>query len=189
MLPSDVAVSFELTPADYVAAAAAHYQSSAWLQAPIRRAQLALGLLAALAALVVWMGGMGPFGLAWVIAPAAAIGLLPSFARSSQRREIQRVSSRGIANGFFGPHQVRLTDEGIVDSTPAYERLTRWTAVEGVREVNRVLVVYVGPDAFIPIPGSAFLDRDTLEAFRDRFLEKLAAARGDEIAAQSVGNI
>jgi hypothetical protein len=79
----------------------------------------------------------------------------------------------GIANGMFGHHRVELRAEGVLDVTSGYEWMTRWTAIDRVEEVNGTFLVYTGPNAFLPIPSSAFPDADTLRAFGDRFYGSL----------------
>ncbi len=98
----------------------------------------------------------------------------------------------GITNGLFGPHRVELRDEGVLDSTTGYEWLTRWSSIERVEEANGTFMIYSGPNAFLPIPASAFRDSTILRAFGDRFfacLNDARATRDAEIAAATASRL
>lgn len=170
-------VEYELTHDEYVDACAHHMASSPLVQGPVRKVQLlvfllcaTIGLLQLLAGWPVAAGLMGVFGV------GLALGT-PALTRRAQRRQLLRTAASGLVNGMFGRHRVTLLPEGIRDETEGYEWLIRWSAVEGVQEAGGVLMIYLGTNAFLPVPITAFSDRASALAFRDRFLELSAAAR------------
>lgn len=176
-----VAVEYELTREDWVAAVARYIQRSGTSRRALRAFRLAFGLaVATLALLLLWDGALAGaiiaalFGAGWVAAT-------PSVTRWSQRRQLRRIADEGVANGTFGRHRVVLTDEGILDSAEGFDWLIHWDAVERVEDGGNALLVYNGLHSFLAIPLHAFPDRATFEAFSDRFFRGLEES--DRLAA------
>ena len=103
--------------------------------------------------------------IAMLLAGTVLVGVLKPLVRISQRRQIKKVADLGLINGIFGPHRVKLRDEGILNSTTGYEFLVRWSAIEDIKESD---------GSFLTIPSSVFPDTETLRAFGDRFFERLS---------------
>ena len=180
-----IAVEYELTPEEWVAAAADHSWKSDLTQKALRQIRMAFGIVWTLLALLTLVGGNVLGAVVWAVAGAVWTAILPSLTRWSQRRQLGKVSMKGLAHGTFGPHRVELRDEGILDFTPEYEWLIRWSAIDGVKEVDGNFLVYTGPNAFLPIPSSAFRDARTVRAFGDRFFRLMHAAHGADLPPAS----
>lgn len=172
-------VEYELTHDEYVDACGHHMAKSPLVQGPVRRMQFLVFLLCVTIGLLQLLAGWPvAAGLMVVAGVVLALGA-PAITRRAQRRQLLRTAASGLVNGMFGPHRVTLLPEGIRDETEGYEWLVRWSAIEGVAEAGDVLMIYLGTNAFLPVPITAFPDRATALAFRDRFLELSAAGRGD----------
>jgi len=167
---TSVTVNFELTPEQWVQASLEHYGKQTVNREAVRRLRLVFGaLVVAVAALITISGARGTATVIWLLAGGSVLPFFSRLVRSGQRRQLRRYAEVGIANGTFGPHRIELGPEGMSDSTAAYERLTRWSAIERVEKGESAFMVYVGPNAFLPIPHSAFQDADLVRRFDDAF--------------------
>lgn len=176
-----VAVEFDLTPEEWVDLAVEHNRRSPMVKQAARNGQLALGGITVILGLLSLMAGYPAFTLAWLFGGAIGTVLLPRLFERAQRKQYADIARGGITNGMFGTHRVSLLDDGIMDETGAYQRLTRWHAVEKVVDGPGSFMIYFGSDAFLPIPHSAFRDSDQLRAFSDRFF---ALTGGDRPASE-----
>lgn len=171
-------VEYELTHDEYVDACGHHMAGSPLVQGPVRKVQLLVFLLCVTIALLPLLAGW-PWAAGVMVVAGVGLALgTPALTRSAQRRQLLRTAASGLVNGMFGRHRVTLLPEGIRDETDGYEWLVRWSAVEGVKEAGDVLMIYLGTNAFLPVPITAFPDRETALTFRDRFLELSAAGGG-----------
>jgi hypothetical protein len=163
------AVEFELTPEDWEDANLAHLKASRLQKQAIGKTRtLFVALFAMLAAMTLLVGEP----LAALMLGFAGIGmsaLTRPLHEHNLRRAVRRLGRDGVANGTFGPHRVAVTAEGLVNATPSYEWLVRWAAVEEVRLQDGMFLIYIGPNAFMVIPESAFPDGATTRAFADAF--------------------
>lgn len=172
-----VSVEFELTPEEWVEVHLQHSSRSPLVRESVRNVRVLLAVLVVLAALLSWLSGSGTAAVTWLLAGGALVALLRPLLRASHRRQFQRFAAMGTANGVFGPHRLELRSDGMLDSTAGYEWLTRWPAIERVEESPGAFLVYTGPNAFLPIPHSAFRDSTTLRRFSDTFYALREAGR------------
>lgn len=187
-VPAAVVVEFDLTPEEWIEVAVEHNRGSTTYRKAVRDGRRALGLLVAMVAALGFLGGYPVFALAWLFAGGTATVLLPRSYERSVRKQYERFARDGIANGMFGTHRVHLTHEGLLDQTDAYERLTRWHAIERVVDGPGSFLVYMGRNAFLPIPHSAFRDSAELRAFADRFFAGVAAPRREPARGDLTGS-
>ncbi len=175
--PDTIVVEFELTPEDWTAAAAVHLSKSPILAKSLRKVQALFVAIWVVLALLEILQGEAALAAFCVFLGVAAVPFLPALTRASQRNHLKKVAMRGLANGTFGTHRVELGPEGMRDATSGYEWLTRWSSIERVEMAEDIFLIYTGPQAFLPIPNSAFRDSATLRAFGDRFFQGLGMAR------------
>lgn len=173
-----VAVEFDLTPEEWVEVALEHNRRSPMYRSAIRSGQRSFGLLVVLLALLGLLNGYGLFAMTFLFVGAGVTVFLPRIFERSHRKQYEKLAREGIQNGMFGTHRIELLDEGVLDDTDAYRKLTRWHAIERVAEGPGAFLIYLGSDAFLPIPHSAFRDAETLRAFADRFFERVGKGQG-----------
>ncbi|MBT8488790.1 MAG: YcxB family protein [Gemmatimonadetes bacterium] len=174
-----VPVEFDLTPEEWVDLAVEHNRQSPVVKRATIHGQLALGGITVILGLLALLAGYPMFTLAWLLGGSIGVVLLPRLFERAQRKQYADIARGGITNGMFGTHRVSLLDEGIMDETHAYQRLTRWHAVEKVVDGPGSFMIYFGSDAFLPVPHSAFRASSELRAFSDRFFA-LAGSDGPE---------
>ena len=177
------AVDFELTPEDWEDANLAHLKTSRLQKQAIGTTRaLFVALFAALAVMTLLIGEP----LAALMLGFAGVGM-SALARPlhehNLRRAVRKLGEDGLANGTFGPHRVSITADGLVNSTPAYEWLVRWSAVEEVRLQDGMFLIYIGPNAFMVVPESAFPDGATTRAFADAFYRHAVGSGNGEVEA------
>lgn len=165
----DVGVEFDLTPEEWVDLAVEHNRNSDIVKKATRNGQLSLIGITVILGILALLAGYPAFTLAWLFAGAIGVVLLPRQFERAQRKQYEAIARGGITNGMFGTHRVRLLADGIMDETDAYQRLTRWHAVEKVVDGPGSFMIYFGSDAFLPVPHSAFRDSSQLRAFSERF--------------------
>ncbi len=119
----------------------------------------------------------------WLAAGGIVLAALNPIIRRSRRKQLEEFAATGIAHGMFGPHRVELRPEGMVDATEGYEWLTRWAAIDRVEESEGAFLIYTGPNAYLPIPHSAFRDSASLRRFSDVFYRLREAGRAPHLAA------
>jgi len=176
--PTTLTIEFELTPEEWVETVLAHLRKDRDTRKTTRVGQLLLGFILAMLSLSALLGG-SLYEIPYLVAAFSfAILAFPVTVRFLNKRQLGRMARRGTSNGTFGPHRIRLTPEGMLDETTGYSLLTRWSAIERVDQSEHVLMVYLGPQAFVPIPVSAFRDSDQLRRFSDRFFTEVNAAKG-----------
>lgn len=168
---------FELTPEDWEDVNAVHLFESALHGHIVRKTRVLAGLLFLTLALLCLVLGSAWAAMLFGTAGLAVPTLVGPSHRSAQRRALRKLTQQGIANGTFGPHRVEVRDDGLFHATHAYESLFRWHAIEEVKERNGHFLVYIGPNAFLPIPATAFPDSKSLRGFADAFYERMAQAR------------
>jgi hypothetical protein len=165
---------FELTPEDWEDVNAVHLFESRLHREQLGRVRGASALLFVTLALLTLLLGFGSgalmFGAAALIFPV----FVGPMQRRAQRQALRKLTAQGIANGTFGHHTVEVRDEGLFHSTHAYESLFRWHAIDRVKEKDGNFLVYIGPNAFLPIPATAFPDSAALRRFADAFYERKA---------------
>lgn len=183
--PPDVSVEYDLTPEEWVDLAVEHNRQSDLVRKATRNAQLALAGITVILGLLALLAGYPAFTLAWLFAGAIGVVLLPRQFERAQKKQYETIARGGITNGMFGTHTVSLLQDGILDETDAYRRLTRWHAVEKVVDGPGSFMIYFGSDAFLPIPHSAFRDSSELRAFSERFFALTAGERSDSSLSPS----
>lgn len=168
---------FELTPEDWEEVNAVHLFDSPLHDQLVGKTRVVSALLfMTLAALCLLLGttvGAVMFGTAGLVVPV----FIRPMHQQAQRRALRKLGEQGISNGTFGHHRVEVRDEGLFHSTDAYESLIRWHAIEEVKEKADHFFVYTGPNAFLPIPVTAFPDAESLRRFADEFFERMAKHR------------
>lgn len=171
-----VAVEFELTPEEWIEAQAVHLESLPMVTRAIRTVQgLFLAITVLLGVLELLQGQALLAGLS-VALGLAVTPFLPALMRHSQRRQLTKVATRGLAHGTFGPHRLELREEGMLDVTSGYEWLTRWEAIDRVEQAENLFLIYTGPQAYLPVPVSAFPDSAALREFSDAFFARVGEA-------------
>ncbi len=163
------AVEFELTPEDWVEASVEHAERHPMTRKAFVHIRGLFAALMVVLALLTWTVGLGSTALVWLLGGGVGLAALGPLLRNAQRTSYRRYAEAGIANGTFGHHRIELRPDGLLDVTEAYERLTRWSAVERVEQGQHAFLVYLGPNAFLPIPHSAFRDAEALRGFGDAF--------------------
>lgn len=175
-LPKAVA-EFELTPEDWEEVNAVHLFDSDLNRQLLKKTRVVSFLLfmtlALLSLLLGFATGAILFGATGLVFPS----MVKPMHERGQRQALQKLTAQGIANGTFGPHRVEVREEGLFHSTHAYESLFRWHAIEKVKEKSGHFMVYMGPNAFLPIPATAFPDSKSLRGFADAFYERLGKHR------------
>ena len=168
---------FELTPEDWEEVNAVHLFDSPLHHQLVGRTRVVSALLfltlAALSLLLGFAVGAIMFGATALAAPA----LIGPLHQHAQRRALRKLGEQGISNGTFGHHRVEVRDAGLFHVTDAYESLIRWHAIEDVKQKADNFFVYTGPNAFLPIPVTAFPDSESLRHFADAFYERLEEHR------------
>ena len=166
---------YELTPEDWEEVNAVHLFDSPLYKEMTSRGRIIGGLLfatlSALMLLMGWTGGAIMFALGIPI----SIASMGPMQRKAQRQSLKKLGEQGVSNGLFGHHRVEVREEGLFHRTHAFDTLIRWHAIEDVREKSGHFFVYTGPNAFLPIPVTAFPDSQSLRAFSDAFHERIAA--------------
>lgn len=73
---------------------------------------------------------------------------------------IARIQTRHLSPApdghLLGPRQITLTDEGVKESSPRYESLTRWQCIREVQLTDHHLFLMVDNNAAIIIPRRVF---------------------------------
>ena len=174
-----VSVEYDLTPEEWVDLAVEHNRNADVVKRASREGQLSLAGITTILGGVPVLRGSPAFALLWLFAGAIGVVLLPRQFERAQRKQYEAIARGGITNGMFGTHRVRLLEDGIVDETDAYQRLTRWHAVEKVVDGPGSFMIYFGSDAFLPVPHSAFRDSSELRAFSERFFALTDGGRRD----------
>lgn len=165
---------FELTPEDWEAVNMAHVLDSPLYAEMTARARLYGGLLfVTLALFSAMLGSMMAATLFAIATPAFVYGVGP-IQRRAQSDSLRKLAKEGVSNGLFGHHRVEVREDGLWHATDAHETLIRWHAIEDVREVDGHFFVYTGPNAFIPIPVTAFPDSTSLRSFSEAFHSRRA---------------
>jgi hypothetical protein len=173
----ECAVEFEFTPEDWESVNADHLSRSPLQKKALRQAQTVFVAGFGLMGVLSLLAGLGFMALVWAIGGLSMGALIGPIHRSSQRKALRKLGVDGVANGTFGPHRVEVRSDGLVDRTPDSEWVVRWHAIERVTEHDGTLLVYNGPNSFLPIPRTAFRDSETLRSFADGFYRRLNAAR------------
>jgi hypothetical protein len=177
------AADFELTPEDWEEVNLAHLLESPLYAEAKSNSRVIGGLLFATLAVFSALMGSTTGALMFAITGPPFVYFLGPLQRKAQSKSLKRLAKEGVSNGLFGHHRVEVREEGLFHSTHAYETLIRWHAVDDVREVDGYFFVYTGPNAFVPIPVTAFPDSESLRAFSDAF--HACRARHREIGADS----
>ncbi len=69
------------------------------------------------------------------------------------------------SSGVIGPHEMRLSPEGLRDTTPLTDSLTRWPGVFRITRGGDYLAIWTSPFMAHVLPKRAFADHDSFEAF------------------------
>lgn len=164
-------IRFELTRQDWEAAQVAHLEMS---PANRRRLRISRTILVGIFAIGAILGLLfeGFYGaLPWAIAMVLwALGF-KTLTRFTHRRLARRIAKEGVMHGIFGPHEVRISEEGLADVTPVYEVRVKWSGIDRVTEASGNFLVYTGAHSLVIIPASAFQDSNELRSFGAAFFE------------------
>jgi hypothetical protein len=168
------AAEFELTPEDWQEVNVEHFFDSPLFKEASENTRVIVGLLFVALALFSLVTGSMLGALAFALTGPGVVAAVGPIQRHAQRESMRKLSQQGVSNGLFGPHRVEIREDGLFHATDAYESLIRWHAIEEVRERAGHFFVYTGPNAFLPIPVTAFHDAEHLRAFSDAFHERMA---------------
>jgi len=171
------AADFEITPEDWEEVNLAHLLESPRYAEATSNSRVIGGLLFATLAVFSAVLGSTTAALMFAIAGPPFVYFLGPLLRKAQKDALGKLRKEGVSNGLFGHHRIEVREEGLFHSTHAFETLIRWHAIDDVREVAGHFFVYTGPNAFIPIPVTAFSDSESLRAFSDAFHEFRARHR------------
>ena len=166
---------FEITPEDWEEVNAAHLFASSLFRDSAKNVRILTGLLFVTLALYTLLIGSSFLAMVFLVATPGAVAAMGPLIRSAQRNSLRKLSEQGISNGVFGSHRVEVREEGLWHATNAFESLLRWHAIDRVVETGGFFFVYTGPNAFLPIPVTAFRDVDSLRTFADTFHRRRAA--------------
>ena len=171
------AVEFEITPEDWEQVNAEHVFGSPIYQEATRNVRVIVGLIVLTLAALTFILGSSSTALFFLLAAPPLVAGVGPLTRSSQRESLRKLARQGIGNGIFGSHRVEVRPDGLFHATDAYECLLRWHSIERVEEMAGHFFVYTGPNAFLPIPVTAFRDAESLRGFSDAFHERMASVR------------
>jgi hypothetical protein len=169
------AVEFDITPEDWERVNAEHVFASPLYAEAARNLRVVVGLLAVTLSALAYLIGSSSVAFLFLLAAAPLVASVGPLTRHAQRNSLRKLARQGVANGVFGHHHVEIRSDGLFHSTHAYDSLIRWHAIERVEEVAGHFFVYTGPNAFLPIPVTAFRDGESLRCFADAFQERMAA--------------
>jgi hypothetical protein len=175
---------FELTPEDWTAVNAAHFFDSPLYREATRKGRFVGGALFAALAALSFVQGSGETALLFAIGVVAFPLVIGPLQRRAQRTSLRKLGDQGIAHGTFGRHRVEVREAGLFHGTDAYESIIRWHAIDRVVEKAGHFFVYIGPNAFIPIPVTGFPDAEKLRRFADAFYDRIALAREERAVAE-----
>lgn len=170
-------VDFEITPEDWEEVNAEHVFASPIYREATRSVRVIVGLLVLTLAVLTFVLGSSSTAFFFLLAAPPLVAGVGPLTRSSQRESLRKLARQGIGNGIFGSHRVEVRPEGLFHATDAYECLLRWHSIERVEEMAGHFFVYTGPNAFLPIPVTAFRDAESLRDFADAFQARMAAAK------------
>ena len=90
------------------------------------------------------------------------------------------------SSGVIGPHEMRLSPEGLRDTTPLTDSLTRWPGVFRITRRGDYLAIWTSPFMAHVVPKRAFADADAFAAFER---QARAYATGEQTPAVVVTQI
>ena len=182
-----VVAEFELTPEDWEEMNAYHLFDSEIQREALRKVRILGVLIFVLAALLNllsgWVTGGVIFGAMSLVFPI----MLGPMQQRANKQTLKKMTREGIANGMFGRHRIEIRDEGLFHATDTYESLFRWHGIDRVKERDGNVLIYIGPNAFLPVPSTAFSDSARLRAFASAFyegLESTGRVEGEQTAAR-----
>ena len=165
--PSGPAVAeFEITPEDWEEVNAVHLFDGPLHEELVRNTRAVSFLLG-------WTVGSVLFIAAGLVIPV----FVRPLQEHAQRSALKKLGRQGVSNGTFGRHRVEVREEGLLHQTDAFDVLVRWHAIDEVKERSDHIFIYTGPNAFLPIPVTAFPDSASLRTFADAFFARMARAR------------
>jgi len=172
------AAEFEITPEDWEEVNAVHLFDGPLHGELVRNARAVSFLLfVALSALTLLLGW--PFGSVLFLAAGLVVPVFVGpLQESAQRNALRKLGKQGVSNGTFGHHRVEVREDGLFHQTDAFDVLVRWHAIDEVKERADYIFIYTGPNAFLPIPVTAFPDSASLRTFADAFFSGVAKGRG-----------
>lgn len=91
-----------------------------------------------------------------------------------RRLRTRALPSRGGV--VLGRRTYRLTDEGFHEAGAGNESLTRWSAVQDVKETDQHLFVMLDRTVGYIVPKHSFASRDTADEFKRTILDRRLAA-------------
>jgi hypothetical protein len=171
------AAEFELTPEDWAAVNAAHFFDSPLYREATRKGRVVGAALFAALALLSLLQGSADTALLFAVGVVAFPLMIGPLQRRAQRASLRKLGDQGIANGTFGRHRVEVRAAGLFHGTDAYESIIRWHAIDRVVEKAGHFFVYIGPNAFIPVPVTGFPSAESMRRFADAFYDRIASAR------------
>ncbi len=87
------------------------------------------------------------------------------------RMQVRRMAP--YADGFIlGPREVRLTDEGLRESSELHDSLFRWMAIHDVKLTDQHVFVMMDRCAAVIVPRRAFRSDDECEEFVEEILTR-----------------
>lgn len=81
---------------------------------------------------------------------------------------LNAVSMVRHSSGVIGPHEMRVLPEGLRDTTPLTDSLTRWPGVFRITRRGDYLAIWTSPFMAHVVPRRAFADPDDFDAFERR---------------------
>ena len=97
--------------------------------------------------------------------PVAFLALTIPFVKWRTAQMSQQLLREGQNTGFYGPHSLRLDEDGLHETKDAGETYRKWSAVERLIVTSTHLFIYTsGVEAFV-VPLHAFSVDDSAEGF------------------------
>lgn len=178
---------YELTPEDWEEVNAVHVFENPIYKEQVKNLRVLGSLIFVVLGLLSFLLGYVPgaflCGIAALIAPVLAGPLQ----QKAQRQALKKMTEQGISHGTFGPHHVEVRPEGFYHKSSAYQALYRWHAIDEVKERDGWFFVYMGANAFLPIPAEAFPDAASLRDFADDFYARVQDAKEGDAGQLSEG--
>ncbi len=156
---------YTLTLDDYIA-----FQRYMMRTSPALRRSIRIGYVAVVVIVLVffyategwssWPNAL--FSLAFLV---ACLALYAWLVRSSAERTGRRLMKEGKNKGTFGQHTLKLSQDGVVETTEVGETRASWAGIERVAENETYIFIYLSSTSAHVIPKRSFASATQAEQF------------------------
>jgi hypothetical protein len=165
-----MSIDFEIGREDLVAFSLFHHRSSPANRQRLRLAMVALSLIMAtvLALLVYYALRQPEYWLPAVVVVMALVFVLvrfPQIQERNLRNLVERMYGEGRNLLLYGPRRVGLSPQFLNNSSPYFQSVTRWIAVEKIAVSENALYIYNSSVSSVIVPRRAFSSDDHFQTF------------------------